>query len=270
VSVAPFASRVVAVSCTVFPAVRLAVGGLTATDATATGGGGGGAVTVTAAEPWIPSLVAVMVALPAATPVTTPFADTVAAPVFEELQLTVRPVSVAPLASRVVAESCTVLPATTVAVVGATATLATGAGAGSVTVTSAVPLVSPAVAVIVASPVAMAVTTPSETRAMLTFDEDQTTDCPDIADPAASRTTAENVTAPPRVTFALLGLITRLVGTPLGSATSFPFGRQDSVAAPSAIAAMVSMCLRICRSSNLVDGSAARLAWRTSRFAVAS
>ncbi len=67
-SALPLASRGVAVSCTVCPAATLADAGLTLTDAT------GANVTVTAAVPLFPSLVAVIVADPALTPVTSPLA----------------------------------------------------------------------------------------------------------------------------------------------------------------------------------------------------
>jgi hypothetical protein len=51
---------------------------VTVTEAT---GGGGAAVTVSVAEPEIPSLVAVITALPAATALTAPVLETVATPV---------------------------------------------------------------------------------------------------------------------------------------------------------------------------------------------
>jgi len=53
------------------------------------GGGGGGAVTVTAAVPDFPELVALIVADPAATPVTTPLEFTVAMLVLSEVHVTV-------------------------------------------------------------------------------------------------------------------------------------------------------------------------------------
>ena len=68
-------------------------------------GGGGGVVTVIVADPDFPSLVAVMVAVPAATAVTRPLAETVAMGLELVVQVTVRPVSSAPLASRSVASS---------------------------------------------------------------------------------------------------------------------------------------------------------------------
>src|SRR5438477_103883 len=68
----PFASLGVAVSCTVLPTATPAVAGVTVTDATGTG------VTVMAAVPFWPSLVAVIVAEPATLPVTSPVPVTVA------------------------------------------------------------------------------------------------------------------------------------------------------------------------------------------------
>ena len=76
--------------------------GATLTDATGTG------VTVTLAVPLLPSLVAVIVAEPAAIPVTTPLDDTVAIPVLELDHVTARPVRTLLFASRAVAVSCNV------------------------------------------------------------------------------------------------------------------------------------------------------------------
>ena len=110
-------------------------------------------MTVTLAVPLRPSLVAVIVAVPAATPVTRPAPETVATWALSVVQVTVRPLSGWPAASLGVAVSCTVLPAATVAVAGATSTEATGAGA-AVTVTCEVPLFPSLVAVTVAAPTA--------------------------------------------------------------------------------------------------------------------
>src|SRR6266566_5738120 len=67
-----------------------------------------GGVTVMAAVPLWPSLVAVMVAEPATTPLTTPLPLTVATEVLLLLHDTTRPVKGLPLASLGVAVSCTV------------------------------------------------------------------------------------------------------------------------------------------------------------------
>src|SRR5438552_3615213 len=115
----PPASLGVAASCTVCPAVTLAVAGLTVTDAT------GIADTVTAAVPFLPSLAAVIVAGPAATPVTSPLPVTVATDVFELDHVTTRPASGLPLASCGVAVNCTVCPTCPLAGAGLTATDAT-------------------------------------------------------------------------------------------------------------------------------------------------
>src|SRR3989441_6136238 len=116
----PLASLGVAVSCTVCPTVTLADAGLTATDATGT------LVTVTVAVPPLPSLVAVIIADPAATPVTTPLALTVAVAPLLVAHITTRPLSAFPPASLGVAVSCTVCPTVTLADAGLTATDATG------------------------------------------------------------------------------------------------------------------------------------------------
>src|SRR2546422_5665638 len=99
--------------------------------------GGGAGVTVTAAVPFLPSLVAVIVAAPAATPVTSPLPFTVATAVLSLAHVTVRPASGVPLASSGVAVSCTVNPACTEGAGGLTITDATGT---KITVTAAVPL----------------------------------------------------------------------------------------------------------------------------------
>jgi hypothetical protein len=72
------------------------------------GGGDGGVVTVSVALPVLVSLVAVIVAEPAATAVTNPLDETVAIPVLLLDQVTTRPVSTLLLASRVTAVACVV------------------------------------------------------------------------------------------------------------------------------------------------------------------
>src|SRR5207245_8414575 len=83
----PLASFGAAVSCTVAPTCTLAVAGLTVPEAT---GGGASAVTVTVAVPLCPSLVAVIVAGPAATPLTSPLPLTVATAVLLLAHVTTR------------------------------------------------------------------------------------------------------------------------------------------------------------------------------------
>ena len=129
VSGLPAESLGVAVSCTVCPTYRLPDAGVTVTDATGT------VVTVTLEEALRPSLAAVIVVEPAATPVTSPLAVTVATPVLLLDQVTVLPVSTAPVESRVVAVSCTVCVGSTLADAGLTLIEATG---GRVTATVAV------------------------------------------------------------------------------------------------------------------------------------
>ncbi len=84
-------------------------------------------VTVTAALPLLPSLVAVMVTGPAATPVTNPLPLTVANAVLPLAQVTTRPESGLPPASFGVAVNCWRAPTTTLALAGLTVTVATGA-----------------------------------------------------------------------------------------------------------------------------------------------
>jgi len=131
VRVFPFVSFNVVVSVVVPPAVSVVLLGLTATEAT------GASVTVMVDDPDAVPLVAVMVAVPGATPVTTPPAETLAVVFALDVQVTARPTSTLPPASLTVAAS-DVVPATTiVALVGVTVTLAAGT---TPTVIDAVPL----------------------------------------------------------------------------------------------------------------------------------
>jgi len=98
----PFASLGVATSCTVCPTCIAAVAGLTLTEATGT------LETVMLALPLCPSLVAVIVAEPIVTPVTSPLVVTVATEVLLLDHATARPDNGLPLASCGVAVSCTV------------------------------------------------------------------------------------------------------------------------------------------------------------------
>src|SRR5437773_7461876 len=116
-----------------------------------------GGVTVMAEVPLWPSLVAVMVAEPAATPLTSPLPLTVAADVLLLCQVTVRPTSGLPFASLGVAVSGRLLPADTVPDAGVTVTEATGM---CTTVMAEVPLFPSLVAVIGADPATTAVTKP--------------------------------------------------------------------------------------------------------------
>jgi hypothetical protein len=127
--------------------------GNTLTDATGTW------FTVTLAVPLCPSLLAVIVAVPAVTAVTIPVGLTVAMLVALEVQLMVRPVNTLPPASRVVAPSCAVPPGCKVTVVGLTVTVATGT---AVTVKLEVPVRPSLVAVMVTDPGATPVTRPLE------------------------------------------------------------------------------------------------------------
>src|ERR1035437_476688 len=101
---------------------RVEVAGETVTLAT------GGGDTVMVEVPVFVSLVAVIVAVPGATAVTSPLALTVALVASDVAHVTARPESVLPLASSVVAVSCCVAPIASDAVVGVTVRLATGIG----------------------------------------------------------------------------------------------------------------------------------------------
>ena len=129
VSGVPFASVGDAASCTVEPTCTLAGDGVTATAATGT------VATVTPDVPLTPSLVAVIVVVPAAIAATNPFPPTVATAVLLLDQVTTRPDSALPLASFAVAVSCSVCPTDRLAGEGLTLTEATGTG---ITITVAV------------------------------------------------------------------------------------------------------------------------------------
>ena len=121
VSAAPAESRVSAASRSVSPVRRLAVAGVTSTLDTGT------SCTASVVVAVFPSAAAVMVALPAATPVTTPFASTRAMLSADDVQVTARPLSVLPAASLGAATSVIVRPTNTVPLAGVSATLPTGA-----------------------------------------------------------------------------------------------------------------------------------------------
>jgi hypothetical protein len=128
------------------------------------GGGGGGAFTVTAEVPLFPDEVAVIVADPPATPVTTPLELTVAMPVLLDVHAIVCPVMVFPSASLTTAVSETVAPTAIEADGGETVTVVTTGGGGGavVTVMLELPDFPDALAEIVADPPATPVTTPPE------------------------------------------------------------------------------------------------------------
>jgi len=187
VSTLPLASLVTALACVVAPTEIVGDARLTVTEATGAGGGGGGggggkaATMVTWAEPVLPSDDAMIVADPAASPATSPeLGSTVATAEFDDVQLTTRPESTFPLASRSVADACVVAPILTLTSARLTPMDATGIGGGAETVTVALPATPVLTAVIVAVPGDTPVTTPVEPSivATLAFDDDQVTGRP--------------------------------------------------------------------------------------------
>jgi hypothetical protein len=104
--------------------------------------------------------VAVIVAEPAATPVTSPDDETVATPVFDDDQVGVVPVVVAPVDDLSVAVACWVAPTAKVTVAGETLTLATAAGAAPATEILAVAVRPDTETVTVAVPALTPVTIP--------------------------------------------------------------------------------------------------------------
>jgi hypothetical protein len=127
--------------------------------------------------------------------VTIPVVDTVATLAALLDQLTGRPVSGVPVASRAPAVSCCVPPTCKAELAGVTLTEATGA---FVTMTTAVALTPSAVAVMVALPGATAVTIPAvETVAILDALLDQKISRPLSEFPPASRSIALNCSVRP-------------------------------------------------------------------------
>lgn len=148
----PLSSFTLAVNVVLLPTVSVAEAGVIMT-VTATG-----ACTTTTALADCPSLVAVMVAAPAATPVTSPLAFTVATLGDLLFHATVRPASGSWFSSNGVAVSCTLPGSTMVSRPGDTDTDATRGGS---TVMVEMPDAPPALAAICTVPCARPVTTPA-------------------------------------------------------------------------------------------------------------
>jgi len=122
-SVPPMLSRAEADNCSVCPTLIMVEGALTTTLATGTG------TTVMVTVPLWPSLVALIVVEPDATPTSSPASEMVPTEAFEDRQVTTRPVNVAPLAAIVAATSCRVSPTRSVASPPLIVTAATDTGA---------------------------------------------------------------------------------------------------------------------------------------------
>src|SRR6266566_1508887 len=232
VSTLPAESFVVAVSCTAAPPTTLAEAGLTVTEATGT------FATVTVAVPLFPSLVAVIVAEPAAFAVTNPVALTVATVVLLLAQLMTRPVNTLPAESFVVAASCAVWPTKTLAEAGLTVTEATDTVA-TVTVITAVPFCPSLLAVIVAVPATAPVTSPLPlTAATVALLVAHVTVRPVSGLPFASFGVATSCTICPTVTVAEAGLTaidaTGTTVTVIAAVPLCPSHAAVTVAAPGA------------------------------------
>jgi hypothetical protein len=112
------------------PTCRLAVAGDTEIDAT---GIGAGALTLRAEEAVLPSLEALIMALPGPTALTSPVAATVATLMLELSQVIARPVIGFPLESSSVAVARAAWPTRTAEGLTATNTVAMGVGGGGMT-----------------------------------------------------------------------------------------------------------------------------------------
>jgi hypothetical protein len=189
--------------------------GVTDTDAT------GGGVTMTVAEPVIPSLAALIVAVPGLIPDTTPESDVVATSVFELCHVTTRPVSTAPLASLMTAVArvdwrVAIVDALKATVIDATGTL--------LMTRLALALCPSEVAVMLTVPTAKPRTTPeSDTLARSVSELFQVTTRSSSAVPAPSRGVAVNRTVRPTNSDAFPGAISILVTLVCGNVVG-PFG----------------------------------------------
>src|SRR5690348_978493 len=204
----PDPSFTVAVSVVLSPTVNVAAPGETCTLA-ATGGW-----TTTVAVPDWPSLVAEMVAEPGATPVTRPFASTLATLGMLLDHVMVRPVRGLCCASNTVAVSCAVPGSTIVSSGGETETDATGGGS---TVMVAIPDEPPALAAICTVPGPTPVTTPASlTVAMDASPVFQNTSCPATTWPPGPMTVACSAMVLPTATLSVAGVTFTEPTDPLG------------------------------------------------------
>ena len=121
----------------------------------------GRGLTLMVADALLPSAVAVIVAVPAATAVTRPSDETVATVLRFDVQATMRPVIVAPEASRNLAVSCDVWPTTTLLVAGASSIVATGTNETVIVATELLPSDE---AVMMAAPAPSAVIIPASVK----------------------------------------------------------------------------------------------------------
>src|SRR6266545_4786874 len=185
----PFPSSATALNCCVSPsALNVAVAGLTTTDVTTW-------LTVSVAAPETPPVVAVIVAGPFASAVTSPLGSTVAIRPSDDVQAKLCPGMTVPPASFATALNRCVSPsAVSVAVAGVTSTDAIACATESV----AVPATPAAVAVMVADPIASPVARPVwSTLAIAGTDELQAKSCPATVLPFASFARALNCCARP-------------------------------------------------------------------------
>lgn len=201
----PVPSLIVADSCCVLPAARPRDPGVTDTLAAAP------ATMVMVAVAFLPSAVAVRVALPALLPVTRPPVLTEATVLFELAQATARPVSSLPLASDACAVSCTVVPELIELDDGVIESVEIGVEA---TPTVALSETLDAFAMIFAVPVLAPVTVPlGETVARWLSVELHVTAWPVRTRPVFVLMVADSVTWPPTVALATDGCTSTLAGT---------------------------------------------------------
>jgi len=198
----------------------------------------GAGMTVTVALPLIPSLVAVIVAVPTDTLVIAPLASITATDGTDELHITARPLNAAPFAERSTAVALVVAPTTNDVAPSATVTVATGTGS---TVSVADALLPSLDAVIVVVPTASVVIAPSLlTAATLGDVDDQVIARPVSVAPRSSRSTAKAVVVAPSVSVGSASVIVTVAtgagATVIGALPLFPSLVPVIVADPAAIA----------------------------------
>ena len=206
-TVMPSAVNAIAVNRNVPPTIIIIEAGLTTTRSTT--GGGSTTVTLTGSEV-TSSTLAVIIAVPAATAVTSPVLSTVATPVSSLAQVNVTSATAMPSEVDAIAVNRNVPPTTNVIEDGLNATLATtGAGGGvSLTVIVAGALVMPfPAALIVVVPALTAVATPPElmvATAVLLLDQVKST--PLITAPSEALAVATNLCVLPTSRETVAGL----------------------------------------------------------------
>ncbi len=246
-------SESVAVSCTEPPiGIAAVLGRMVSVGADAVAA----AVTVIAAVAVRPPACAVIVAAPAAMPVTSPVDDTATVLGLPLLQMTALTGSALPAASFAATESCSAVPTVSVAALGTTVSVGPVATTALVTVMTAKVLCGPAMAVMVVEPTARPLTSPvDDTLAVLVLLVIQVTVSFVSTLPSPSFTVALNCTVVPTGTEAELGVTVTLAmaGTTLTATVAvFPSLVTVMVAEPTPTARITPLAFTVAFSVSLL------------------